>query len=335
MRERSSFLDQRESKLTDKEQELDARQKDLEPREVTVEKKEKELAELEGGLRALENDLNTARISIENRDRELSGREQDALKFSERSALYETEIKEATQNLGALEEKILMEQKELLRIMTEVTTRREEMLAKMKVLSEQETLLAESKRLVMEEQRRFVDWERGLNDREAALGERERALARREGSPLASSVARPAAEPKPRHVHEEKRPEPKTVGEEPKHHAPKHEPAMAEAPSAKEEPKPEVVVESEESGFSEAFCPECRTIVSASADTCYACGADLKNPRPAVPAKPAVEAKPKEKEAPKEEKPAEEPAAPVAESKSEEHTEVKKSVSIRKIIKRK
>jgi hypothetical protein len=76
-------------------------------------------------------------------------------------------------------------------------------------------------------------------------------------------------------------------------------------------------VESEEASLAEAFCPECRTIVSASADTCYACGADLKNPKPPEQ-KPAHKAETEEKA---EERPAE--------------GEVKKSVSIRKIIKRK
>jgi len=44
---------------------------------------------------------------------------------------------------------------------------------------------------------------------------------------------------------------------------------------------------------------------------------------------------PKQKESLKEEAPEVEPAVPVPETKEEEHSEVKKSVSIRKIIKRK
>jgi len=91
------------------------------------------------------------------------------------------------------------------------------------------------------------------------------------------------------------------------------------------------VKEVSEASLAETFCPECRTIVSGDAETCYACGADLKNPRP----------QPKD-EAPKPEPKVEEKsAAPKEEPRKEEATAEQKedgkprSVSIRKIIKRK
>jgi hypothetical protein len=66
-----------------------------------------------------------------------------------------------------------------------VNARREEMLAKIKVMEEQADALANGKRVTMEEQKRLVDWERSLAEREEALSAREAVLMRREGAPLA------------------------------------------------------------------------------------------------------------------------------------------------------
>jgi hypothetical protein len=157
----------------------------------------------------------------------------------------------------------------------------------------------------MEEQRRFVEWEGTLNDRESALGSRERSLSRRE------SQAPAMVEEKP-----EPRPEPRT------------EPAKSKQDAV----KAPVSEEAEElESESETFCPECRTIVSSKAESCYACGADLKNPKPVEP-KP--ERKPEAKPEPKAEGPKAETNAADA---SEEHSaDVKRPpVSIRKMIKRK
>ncbi len=289
---------------------METRDAELRPREANVAKKEKEIVALDASLRQLQDELNTARVSIEKRDREQTEKESELVKLSERSVEYEAAIKDYAAKYLAVEERMLSEEKAISKLMEETSARREEVLAKIKTLHEQETLLAESKRLVMDEQRRFVEWERTLNDREAELGKRERSLER------AASLPRMEAAP-----------EPEPASEVPRHEEERHEPKIEV-----KEPEP-IAVESEEAGLAEAFCPECRTIVSASADTCYACGADLKNPRPPE--------RPKEKEKVEEERPkaeVKELEAKAEEKRSEEEhkdAEAKKSVSIRKIIKRK
>jgi hypothetical protein len=77
---------------------------------------------------------------------------------------------------------------------------------------------------------------------------------------------------------------------------PRIEPVVESKPVAEavsKQPEPEETEEMD----SETFCPECRTIVSSKAENCYACGADLKNPRPVeqkVESKEKVEAKPEQ-----------------------------------------
>ena len=309
MRKRAQTLDAREEKLSDKEKELDERQGELGPRETNVAKKEKELASLDSSLRVLQDDLNAARVTIEKRDKDLTEKETMVLALLERSQEYDTAITEFATKYQALEEKVLADERSASKVLEEMSARREEVLVKIKVLQEQEALLAESKKLVMAEQRRFVEWERQLNAREADLGSRERSLERSGSIPKFEAAPMPT-ERKERAPERRKEPEPEP-----------------EEIRAKEEK--ETVEESEEAGLAEAFCPECRTIVSASADTCYACGADLKNPRPPEAPKNAPKA---------EERPEPKKAEPKPEEKAEgipAEGEAKKSVSIRKIIKRK
>ena len=310
MRKRAQTLDAREEKLSDKEKELDERQSELGPRETNVAKKEKELASLDSSLRVLQDDLNAARVTIEKRDKDLTEKETMVLALLERSQEYDTAITEFATKYQALEEKVLADERSASKVLEETSARREEVLVKIKVLQEQEALLAESKKLVMAEQRRFVEWERQLNAREVDLGTRERSLERSGSIPKFEAAPMPG-ERKERAPERRSEPEPEP-----------------EEIRAKEEAR-ETVEESEEAGLAEAFCPECRTIVSASADTCYACGADLKNPRPPEAPKNAPKA---------EEKPEPKKAEPKPEEKAEgipAEGEAKKSVSIRKIIKRK
>jgi len=214
-----------------------------------------------------------------------------------------------------------------------------------------------------------VEWERILNDREAALSERERILARKEalvpetvevkenicpkcggvipgGSDVcpacaaaeaeakmaAEEAARKAAEEEARKVAEEEArkaaeaAQAKAAAEAIPVPAPEPAPVAAEQPAAAaavevgvqpqqvEAPKAEEPVQ--EAVAVENFCPNCRTIVDVNAEKCYACGADLRGA--------TVEAK--EGEAPAEEKPSEE---------AQKGPEVKRSVSIRRIIRRK
>jgi hypothetical protein len=104
--------------------------------------------------------------------------------------------------------------------------------------------------------------------------------------------------------------------------APKHEPVHQEPP-----PKTE-----------EISCPQCKTIIDSNAVTCWACGTNIKEalmkrsaPEPEIIRPEPVVEQPAQihvKSAP----PAEKPAEPEEDHRS---GEVKKSVSIRKIIKRK
>jgi hypothetical protein len=303
LKERGQFLDQREEALGAKEKEIDQRDQSLLPREHNVSKREKELGVLEEQLRSLQEEVNQARAEIQRRDKELNEKEKVVLELAERSTVHETQMKEAIGRINSVEERVWTEEKESHKVLEELSARREEVLAKVKVLSEQAALLEESKRLVMEEQRRFVEWEGTLNDRESSLGSRERSLSRRESQ--APTMA------------EEIKPEPKM------------EPAVEPKPIVQEAvkaPEPEEIEELESE--SETFCPECRTIVSSKAESCYACGADLKNPKPTTQNVDKPEPK------------AEEPKAEsnVAVEASEEHkdsADAKRSVSIRKIIKRK
>jgi len=141
-----------------------------------------------------------------------------------------------------------------------------------------------------------VEWEGTLNDRESALGSRERSLGRRESQPQMARVEEIKPEPRPE---------------------PRVEPAVEIKPQAvAKQPEPEETEELESD--SETFCPECRTIVSSKAENCYACGADLKNPRPVEPKTEMSGTATSEM--------GEEP---------KEAADAKRSVSIRKIIRRK
>ena len=305
LKERGQFLDQRDGTLNAKEKEMEQRDQALLPREHSVAKKDKELGVLEEQLRSLQEEVNQARAEIQRRDKELNDKEMIVLELAERSTVHETQMKDAIGRISALEEQILVEEKETRKVLEDISSRREEVLAKVKVLSEQAALLEESKRLVMEEQRRFVEWEGTLNDRESALGSRERALGKRESQPQMARA-------------EEIKPEPRA------------EQAVETKPVAKmvaKQPEPEAAEELESDA--ETFCPECRTIVSSKAENCYACGADLKNPRPVeqkVGRKEASEAKPEQAKT--------EPSS-VASDVEEHAGDAKRSVSIRKIIKRK
>jgi protein TonB len=88
----------------------------------------------------------------------------------------------------------------------------------------------------------------------------------------------------------------------------------------------------------EINCPNCKTIIDADSEACWACGERVdkaatvkEESKPEPKQEPKPEPKPEPKAEPKPEPKAEEP-------KQEEHTDsgdAKKSVSIRKIIKRK
>jgi len=235
------------------------------------------------------------------------------------------------------------------------------------VAEERENLLSESKQLVMDGQKRFVEWEKILNEREAALSEREKILSRREalvpetvevkedlcpkcgeaiptgsGSCPACLVAeaeanRAVEEAARRAVDERAR---RAAVEEARmaEEAAKAQAVVESAPAFAPEPAKTVTAQPSISPVVEArpepvesprveepqqrpvqvekFCPNCRTIVDASSEKCYACGADLG----------VVVGEVKEGAAPSEEKPSEE---------DQKGPEVKRAVSIRRIIRRK
>ena len=105
----------------------------------------------------------------------IARQETELLRLTGLTAVHEKRQHDSGERMSKAEERILAEEIELKRMIESLTARREEMLAKIKVVEEQSDLLANSKKLMLEEQKRFVEWER-------SLGEREKALTSREGS---------------------------------------------------------------------------------------------------------------------------------------------------------
>jgi hypothetical protein len=122
-----------------------------------------------------------------------------------------------------------------------------------------------------------------------------------------------------------------------------------EAPAEEEELKPEEPAEEERKEFE---CPNCGTIIDLRSERCWACEAKLRDGKLIEAPKKKESHRPEpKKEEPKpieepveEEKHAEEPEEKAAhkepdevhkEPEEEKRSEVKRSVSIRKIIKRK
>jgi hypothetical protein len=114
-----------------------------------------------------------------------------------------------------------------------------------------------------------------------------------------------------------------------------------EVPAEEEELRPEEPVEEEKKEFE---CPNCGTIIDSRSERCWACEAKLKDgklieaPKKKELHRPEPKKEePRQKEEPVEEKRAEEPEQKEGhkEPEEEKRSEVKRSVSIRKIIKRK
>jgi hypothetical protein len=210
-----------------------------------------------------------------------------------------------------MESSLLKDQERARQLLEELTAARESLLAKGKVLADQEALLAEGRKIVLEEQKRFVGWEKTLN-------EREESMARRSSIPAATT------DPEPEPVSVYTAPEPEPVPEPPSEPAMDPEPIVAapEAappeeetptpvfkaePAAEEEEAPTPVYRAEEKPAG-PVCPKCSSPVSEQDAKCANCGHVLKEAH-----KPAEE---------KERSEAKEDAS-------------KKPVSIRKIIRRK
>ena len=215
-----------------------------------------------------------------------------------------------------------------------------ELLAKSKVLIEQSEAMANNKRLMIEQQKRLVEWERNLAEREKAINEHitfkerhssimeEVAPSRSTVREEANAAALEAAVREAPQLHSV--PAPVETEPVPDLRSKHHKAVVKETP--KEEPK----VEERKAPKAEINCPSCKTIIDAESETCWACGAKVDKGRPFVAEEVAPQTVVPEVRSEVahhvEEVKAEEPVAAV---EAEHPADVKKSVSIRKIIKRK
>ncbi len=188
-----------------------------------------------------------------------------------------------------MEEALIQDQESMRQMLDELSTLREGLLAKGKVLADQEALLAEGRKIVLEEQKRFVSWEKTLNEREESIARRtvDQPL-----EPIDEVVeeAEIVSEPVQVEVVPEVGPEPlpevvsavvETVSEP--EQAPSPEPEeeptpvykAPEAATAVEE-EPETPVFKAEDKLAEPTCPQCLKTLSVNDEKCPHCGCVLK-----------------------------------------------------------
>lgn len=323
------------SKMEHRESSVARREAEIKQREELNGRKEGELSSLEGNLAQIEKQLRLERSVLEKRQTEISVQESELLRLVEASASHERNVNDSMRRFAEIEERLLADEIKLRQALEDSSARREELLVKSKVLEEQADAAANNKRLMIDQQKRFVDWERSLNDREKALNERLIFFDSRGSHTFSVPAEVPTASKGP--VPEEMNAaalEPTVEDGSQMKSVPAPMETMASASSIPE-PTPEPVHQSPKAV--EISCPQCRTIIDSNAARCWACGTNIKEalmkkpvpepeivrPEPIVEPVAPVEVRP--------EPPTDKPAEPEEEHRS---SEVKKSVSIRKIIKR-
>lgn len=328
------------SKMEHRESSVARRETDIKQREEICDRKSRELSSLEGNLVNIERQLRSERSVLEKRQDEISVQEAELLRLTEAAASHERNVSESMRRFAEVEERLLADETRLRQTLEESLARREELLVKAKVLEEQAEAAANNKRLMIEQQKRFVDWERSLNDREKAMNER---LVFFDSTGSHTFSVQLAEEPITSNG-----PVPEEIN------AAALEPTVDDGSQMRVVPSPiETVVDANVQPVQEfaperthvkepapkaeeMSCPQCRTMIDSNAVTCWACGTNIKDALMKKAVADQEVAKPE---------PVVETSAPVAPSPhierpaepEEDHRsgEVKKSVSIRKIIKRK
>ncbi|MCE5295489.1 MAG: hypothetical protein LLG16_00070 [Euryarchaeota archaeon] len=305
------------SKLEAREGEVAQREATIGARESAVTKKERDLKALESDLSDVETHLITERAALQKRQAEAAERETTQLRLAREGAENEANTKAVLAHLHEIEERLLKDEASIRTVLEEMTAKREGLLVKAKVLEEQAAASSNIKHLMIEQQKQLVELERTLIERERALNERRLFMDSRlkvvslpvEGD---LQVSEPIPEERIAVALETKVDESIEMNSVP---------APMEEESADTTKRPE-----------EISCPRCKTMIDASSEVCWACGTNVNQAieETAKAPEPAPEPEVKE-EAPKEEAHIE--AKPVEPSGPQ--GEVKKSVSIRKIIKRK
>jgi chromosome segregation ATPase len=283
-REKLSLVE-RASKLDAREKALEARLMELEPRERSVQDKEERIKSQEKEVRRREEEVQRSRVELERRQVDITRREESIITLAGRSAEYEKDIRAMSEHVREMEAALIQDQERTRQMLDELSTLREGLLAKGKVLADQETLLAEGRKIVLEEQKRFVGWEKVLNEREESIVRRtneqpyqpvEDAVEEEEIAPE-SFKKEAVPEPEPEVV-------PVVVEEAP-------EPAQAPQPDLEEEPtpvykapetapieeeEPETPVFKAEEKTAAPTCPRCHKTISTDDEKCPSCGHVLK-----------------------------------------------------------
>ncbi len=312
-------LDERAIKLEAREKALDARLVELEPRERSVQEKEDRVRSQDKEVRRREEELQRSRVELERRQVEITRREESIITLADRSAEYEEGIRIMGEHVREMEAALIQDQERTRQMLDELSNLREGLLAKGKVLADQEILLAEGRKIVLDEQKRFVGWEKILNEREESITRRtvgrpeepleeifEEVVEEEEIAPEPVKIeAVPQPEPEVVPVVEEVPKPPPAPEPEPEEEPPTPVFRTVEAAPAIEEEEPETPVFKAEDKPAAPTCPRCRKPISADDEKCHSCGHVLKG------------------------------AVKQEETKDEGRDEPKKAVAIRKIIRRK
>jgi hypothetical protein len=347
LRSDEKILAEFHSKMEHRETSVSRREAELKQREELSDRKDKELFSMEGSLTNIEKQLRSERSVLEKRQTEISVQEAELLRLVESASSHERNIKESMRRFNEVEERLLLDETKLRQALEEASARREELLVKAKVLEEQAEAAANNKRFMIEQQKRFVEWERTLNDREKALNEKLvffDSTGQHSFSVPASDDLMASTGPVPEEKNAEAL-EPTVDDGSQMRSVPAPMETMVETyVTPVPEPTPErthvrePVRQEPQPKAEEVSCPQCRTIIDSTATTCWACGTNIKEAMMKMSVPEPEIAKPE---------PIVEPPAPVPASTTpptdrsaepeEDHrsSEVKKSVSIRKIIKRK
>jgi hypothetical protein len=278
-------LQEQSAKLDARQRELEGRLAELVPRETAVHEAEAALRAQERDVRLREEEVQRSRVEIERRQAEMDRREEGLVALSESSAAYESDIRGMGERIKQMETSLLKDQDRARQLLEELTTARESLLAKGKVLADQEALLAEGRKIVLEEQKRFVGWEKALNEREESITRRSALPAQPAHEPI--EAVEESSAPEPVEVEEGFEPEPKAVvheiGTSP---SPADEPVKedevptpvfrTEEPKAEDDDEPTPVYRADEKP-SRPTCPQCSSPISEDDEKCARCGHVLKD----------------------------------------------------------
>ncbi len=131
-------LETRAANLDAREKDIQSRLADLEPRENAVKEHEKKVLALEKSILQREEEINNAWAEVEKRQVELTRREESIIALSERSAAYEEDIRGMGAHIKAMEESLIKDQERSRQLLEELSSMRENLIAKCKVLADQE-----------------------------------------------------------------------------------------------------------------------------------------------------------------------------------------------------